>query len=174
MSKTKNIVLSILLVIAVVGVWWLISRDRRGITRQEHGQKQVWYCPMHPWIKSNKPGVCPICGMALVPGHAHSQPVEPSSIPGYMIVDISPERQELAGIRMDIVHQKGKAIIIPKDAMMDVGSQKIVFIETEENRFEPRNVKTLKQGERIAVSGIFLLNSESQIQAGLKEGDGNG
>jgi len=43
----------------------------------EHGQMQhermkmpnregVYTCPMHPQIKSDKPGKCPICGMTLV------------------------------------------------------------------------------------------------------------
>ncbi len=27
----------------------------------------VWTCPMHPEIRSNSPGACPICGMALEP-----------------------------------------------------------------------------------------------------------
>ena len=28
---------------------------------------QIWTCPMHPSIRSPKPGSCPICGMDLVP-----------------------------------------------------------------------------------------------------------
>jgi Cu+-exporting ATPase len=27
----------------------------------------VWTCPMHPEIRRNEPGACPICGMALEP-----------------------------------------------------------------------------------------------------------
>ena len=27
----------------------------------------VWFCPMHPEVVSNHPGVCPKCGMALEP-----------------------------------------------------------------------------------------------------------
>src|SRR5690349_5283337 len=26
----------------------------------------IWTCPMHPQIKKEKPGKCPICGMTLV------------------------------------------------------------------------------------------------------------
>jgi Cu(I)/Ag(I) efflux system membrane fusion protein len=30
-------------------------------------QASVWTCPMHPQIRQNGPGTCPICGMDLVP-----------------------------------------------------------------------------------------------------------
>jgi Cu+-exporting ATPase len=31
------------------------------------GQAAVYTCPMHPDVKSDKPGKCPKCGMALAP-----------------------------------------------------------------------------------------------------------
>ena len=37
----------------------------------EAGEGTIWTCPMHPEIRSNGPGTCPICGMAL-------EPLEPS------------------------------------------------------------------------------------------------
>ena len=30
-------------------------------------KQQVYTCPMHPEVKSDKPGSCPKCGMDLVP-----------------------------------------------------------------------------------------------------------
>src|SRR3989441_3332905 len=41
----------------------------------EHNEQMVYSCPMHPDVKSNSPGKCPICGMQLIPvssrsGHA--------------------------------------------------------------------------------------------------------
>src|SRR4051812_48209402 len=27
----------------------------------------IWTCPMHPEVRANGPGTCPICGMALEP-----------------------------------------------------------------------------------------------------------
>jgi Cu+-exporting ATPase len=37
----------------------------------ESGDRLVWTCPMHPEIRRDRPGQCPICGMAL-------EPLEPS------------------------------------------------------------------------------------------------
>src|SRR3989344_4158926 len=37
-------------------------------TTQEKGE-MMYTCPMHPEIKQDKPGLCPECGMSLVPTH---------------------------------------------------------------------------------------------------------
>lgn len=39
----------------------------------DHGQKRVYICPMHPEIKQDKPGLCPECGMSLVADKKKSQ-----------------------------------------------------------------------------------------------------
>ncbi len=31
-----------------------------------HGEKETYYCPMHPEVTSDRPGICPICNMDLV------------------------------------------------------------------------------------------------------------
>ena len=80
----------------------------------------------------------------------------------------------------------GKAVVVPRDAVMDTGIHKIVFVKKNEGTFEPREIKTgwetddgfevksgLKEGERIVVSGNFLLDSESRVQAGLEQGGTN-
>src|SRR6188768_2082169 len=36
-----------------------------------HEEGAIWTCPMHPQIRRDAPGNCPICGMAL-------EPLEPS------------------------------------------------------------------------------------------------
>ena len=43
------------------------------------GEARVFQCPMHPWIKSDQPGKCTICGMALVAASSSSQPSAPGS-----------------------------------------------------------------------------------------------
>ena len=37
----------------------------------------IWTCPMHPEIRRNGPGTCPICGMALEPLHNGTKHLEP-------------------------------------------------------------------------------------------------
>jgi len=42
------------------------------------GQTVAYYtCPMHPSVKSDKPGTCPVCSMALQPVYTNAPAVKP-------------------------------------------------------------------------------------------------
>jgi Cu+-exporting ATPase len=43
---------------------YLADRGNRSV---EAGRGTIWTCPMHPEIRQDHPGACPICGMALEP-----------------------------------------------------------------------------------------------------------
>jgi len=70
------------------------------------------------------------------------------------------------------------AISVPKEAVIDSGIRKVVYVQTGEGSFEPRRVETgwregdrveivsgLVEGEKVVVSGNFLLDSESRMRA---------
>ncbi len=69
------------------------------------------------------------------------------------------------------------ALVVPHDAVLDTGMRKVVFVDRGEGYFEPRRVTTgwrrdgrvqildgLSEGDRIVVSGTFLLDSESRMK----------
>lgn len=69
------------------------------------------------------------------------------------------------------------AITIPADAVLDSGLKKTVFVDRGDGFFEPQEVETgwrlgnrveiikgLKPGEKIVVSGNFLIDSESRLE----------
>jgi membrane fusion protein, copper/silver efflux system len=69
------------------------------------------------------------------------------------------------------------AITVPVDAVLDSGLTKTVFIERDKGFFEPRQVETgqrfderveivkgIAAGERIVVSGNFLISSEARLK----------
>jgi cobalt-zinc-cadmium efflux system membrane fusion protein len=74
-------------------------------------------------------------------------------------------------------------LVVPEDALQDVDGKKVLFVVTENGgEFEPRNVEpgrsaggmveitsALKEGERYAVKGSFILKSE--LKKGELEGD---
>jgi membrane fusion protein, copper/silver efflux system len=68
-------------------------------------------------------------------------------------------------------------IAVPADAVLDSGIKRTVFVDQGNGFFEPRKVETgrqignrieivkgLKPGEQIAVSGNFLIDSESRLE----------
>jgi len=69
-------------------------------------------------------------------------------------------------------------LAIPQEAVIDSGMQKIVYVETSDGVFEPRRVTVgtaygdyvtitsgLAMGDRIAISGNFLIDSESRMHS---------
>jgi Cu(I)/Ag(I) efflux system membrane fusion protein len=69
-------------------------------------------------------------------------------------------------------------LTVPAEAVLDAGERKTVFIDRGNGFFEPRQVQTggrdgdriqilsgLSGGERVVVSGNFLIDSESQMKA---------
>jgi RND family efflux transporter MFP subunit len=69
-------------------------------------------------------------------------------------------------------------ITVPVDSVVDTGLRKVVFVEKGDGYFEPRRVETgwrrgglveitrgLMNKERIVVSGTFMVDSESRMQA---------
>jgi membrane fusion protein, copper/silver efflux system len=72
---------------------------------------------------------------------------------------------------------KPPTVNVPVDAIMDSGLKQIIFVDRGHGYFEPRRVKTgwrlgdrvqivegLQPGERIVVSGNFLIDSESRMK----------
>ncbi len=79
------------------------------------------------------------------------------------------------------------AVTVPIDAVLDSGLKKTVFVEPAPGIFEPREVETgryfdgrveivkgLQPGERIVVSGNFLIDSESRMKSAVKGMSGTG
>ena len=60
-----------LLVVAGLFLGWLFFHSSRG-TKGDHQQttkvakKEIWTCAMHPQIRLDHPGKCPICAMELI------------------------------------------------------------------------------------------------------------
>ena len=71
----------------------------------------------------------------------------------------------------------GQALALPEEAVIDTGLRKVVFVEVNDGRFQPREVKLgrkgaehyevlggLAAGEKVVVSAQFLLDSESRLR----------
>ncbi len=80
-----------------------------------------------------------------------------------------------------VIHGRDQqGILIPLDAVLDAGLQKVAFVALGEGRFEPRVVTTgrndgekveilsgLEPGESVVTRASFLVDSESRLRAAL-------
>ncbi len=73
----KRLVFTLLLVAAAAaGGWWFGRQSHsHGTASAASGERKplFYQSPMHPWIKSDKPGQCTICGMDLSPVYESAQ-----------------------------------------------------------------------------------------------------
>jgi len=103
--KTIIIAVSTLAVGLLLG--WLIFGGSQNKTTEEQQHEHIaeevagetiWTCSMHPQIRQNEPGDCPICGMDLIPlEDEQNSGVDP------MAISMSPTAMQLANINTAIV-----------------------------------------------------------------------
>jgi membrane fusion protein, copper/silver efflux system len=83
------------------------------------------------------------------------------------------------------IHSTGvMGLTVPANALLDSGAETIVFVAQGDGYFTPRRVRVgrnlgdrieildgVKEGEQVATSATFFLDSESQLRAGLDNYD---
>jgi membrane fusion protein, copper/silver efflux system len=136
-------------------------------------KKIVFYVdPMHPWYKSDKPGIAPDCNMDLVPVYAGDEgkyQAKKESAPGE--IEIPVEKQQLLGITYGTVAYKDAADSIRAAARVTLDETKVSKIQAKldgwiEQVFVDFTGKQVQQGdplltiyspEALATQQEFLL-----------------
>jgi len=96
-----------LLVVAGLFLGWLLFHSSGG-TKTESQQttkvakKEIWTCAMHPQIRLDHPGKCPICTMELIPLNQYNSGTTTDS----NAVTFSKEAMELANVTTSIVSRQ--------------------------------------------------------------------
>jgi len=83
---------------------------------------------------------------------------------------------------VEIGTSPSSALVVPVDALLDSGREQLVFVAEGDGTFTPRRVQVgarrqdvveiaagLKEGEQVASSAAFFLDSESQLRAGVSD-----
>jgi Cu(I)/Ag(I) efflux system membrane fusion protein len=119
MKLNINIIL-IAIIAAVVGLaagYFIFGNNKETVTSPEshiHEEEsmetvtsaQTWTCSMHPQVRQNEPGLCPICGMDLIP-------VEKSISDDPLVLVMTKEAVKLANIQTTTV-----GLVAPQDGKM--------------------------------------------------------
>ncbi len=83
--KLKIITIAVTLVAGLFLGWLFFHSGQKNKDNHDHSsevvQGTIWTCSMHPLIRMEKPGKCPICGMDLIPlVQSNTSSVDPESI----------------------------------------------------------------------------------------------
>ena len=95
------------LLLILVGLflgWLLFHPNTKTVNEQKavvNAKKEIWTCSMHPQIRFEKPGKCPICGMDLILLNQSSGANEDSTA-----IHFSKEALELANVSTSIVSRQ--------------------------------------------------------------------
>ena len=72
--ENKRIILIVIATLIIgAGIGWILKPSGTNSAETENHDHagetadQIWTCSMHPQIRQNEPGDCPICGMELIP-----------------------------------------------------------------------------------------------------------
>lgn len=90
-----------------------------GHALEDHQKGSVWTCSMHPQIRSDKPGKCPICGMTLIP--LESDNTENNDESDQYTVKFSNAAMKIAEVEMSTIEKKApyKEVYLPGKVMAD-------------------------------------------------------
>jgi multidrug efflux pump subunit AcrA (membrane-fusion protein) len=92
------------------------------------------------------------------------------------VFELKPDMFADVVLRADL----GARLAVPDSAVLDTGIRSVAFVEKDDGVFEPRELKIglrleneyevlegISEGERVVVSGNFLIDSESKLKAAL-------
>lgn len=99
-NLTKYIIPVTMLIVGMVIGWLVFSSPNQQIstpTDQHINVSETWTCSMHPSVRQSEPGMCPICGMDLIPLGNDDEGGDP------MEVKMSETAMKLANVQTTIV-----------------------------------------------------------------------
>lgn len=117
MNKIKNqkskILLKTILLLLFITIYDLRFTIYESFAQHQHQTQETkkesvspkkikyWTCAMHPQIKQDKPGNCPICNMKLIP--VYEEEIGPATEEEKGIIKLSPRDITLAGVKSEAV-----------------------------------------------------------------------
>jgi len=176
--KTKDIlIISIALAIGL-GIGYLLFASPRvenlpsssGMPGHEHheGAEEVWTCSMHPQIRQNEPGLCPICEMDLIPANSSS-----SNDP--LVLEMTPEAVKLSQIETTVLgstNNTGKRLKLSGKLQADerLAASQVAHIPGRiEQLFVTFTGEQIRQGQKLAnVYSPELVAAQQELLEALK------
>jgi membrane fusion protein, copper/silver efflux system len=120
--------------------------------------------------------------------HGHVQFIEPTTNPQTRTVQVhvhlaNPEMRLMPGMFVSatfVSRAERAAPVVPRLAVLDTGTRKIVYVASDNGVFEAREVQVgapsedlfpvingLKAGDKVVLNGNFMIDSQAQLTSGM-------
>jgi Cu(I)/Ag(I) efflux system membrane fusion protein len=178
--KPRNKQFATYLLIALGGLLlgWLIFGGRTSEEAHDHAGETAgvteYTCSMHPQIRQNEPGKCPICGMDLIPvtiGGNSGGEASP------YVLEMTPEAIALSNIQTSPVQLVDPENEVMLSGTVQLNEQKVSSITAKfPGRIERLYVnftgQEVRKGERLAsIYSPELLTAQRELQEAAKSRD---
>ena len=170
--NNKILQFSLVLMVGLLLGWLLFkgNHNTESTHNHEHNEETTFTCSMHPQIRQNEPGKCPLCGMDLIPlaqnsGNGESNP---------FVFTMSAEAVALANVQI----QKVKTVSAEHEVFLTgkiaINEQKLAVITANysgriEKLFIDFTGQTVSKGQKLAtIYSPELVTAQKELIEALK------
>lgn len=138
---------------------------------QQVSSESIWTCSMHPQIRQNEPGDCPICGMDLIP-------LEENASTDPLVLEMTPEAVKLATIETTTLGTgtpSAKVLALSGKIQVDerLSASQVAHIAGRiEELYVSFKGETVRKGQKIAsLYSPELVTAQQELLEALKMKD---
>ncbi len=177
MKNKRQLFIYAAMIIAGIIIGWIIfgggkesSSTAVSSDKNSEVQASIWTCSMHPQIRVDKPGKCPICGMDLIPVSSG----EDKENNEYNKIQMSESAVKIAEVQTTIVQKSlpSKEIRLPGKVKPDERKISVItsrFSGRIEKLFVNFTGQEVQQGEKLAtIYSPDLITAQKELFESIK------
>jgi Cu(I)/Ag(I) efflux system membrane fusion protein len=170
--KNKILQFSLVLMVGLFFGWLLFkgNHNSESTHNHEHNEETTYTCSMHPQIRQNEPGKCPLCGMDLIPlaqnsGNGESNP---------FVFTMSAEAIALANVQTQKVKTVSAEHEVYLTGKIAINEQKLAVITANysgriEKLFIDFTGQTVSKGQKLAtIYSPELVTAQKELIEAVK------
>lgn len=175
--KNRLVQLGLVLAAGLFFGWLIFGGSKTGTQphKEEITKQTIWTCSMHPQIRQNEPGKCPICGMELISLAGQSNQGEQS----LFVHTMSPEAIAMANVQTSNVSLVAPEYEVYLTGKIAANEKKLAVITASysgriEKLFVDFTGQTVNKGEKLAtIYSPELVTAQRELLEAAKNKDVN-